>query len=311
MAELAQFRCGMKRKKATKCNKADDVSRHPRWAIAGSRARLSTELTVQSGRRLARVASALQGGGSNMRALRFARAGSIDNLSMDIIDRPVPGPGEALVRVQAAAINPSDVKNVLGKMPMTTVPRTPGRDFAGVVEQGPSTLIGRPVFGSGGDLGFRRDGSHAEYLTVPVEAILVRPKALSPEQAAAIGLPYLTASAAILAAGLQSGETILITGATGAVGSAAARIASWKRTRDRHRPELRATGGESGSPRGSIRRPEHWAAPGVGPIGNGRPSGRRRTRCCRRTAVRALPPMPGSPRPARRHCERRRWPRQL
>jgi NADPH2:quinone reductase len=166
-----------------------------------------------------------------MRALRFARTGALENLGVEIIDRPVPGPGEALVRVQAAAINPSDVKNVLGKMELTTVPRTPGRDFAGVVEQGPSTLIGRLVFGTGGDLGFRRDGSHAEYLTVPVEAILIRPEVLSPEQAAASGLPYLTASAALRAAGLQSGETILITGATGAVGSAAARIASWKGAR--------------------------------------------------------------------------------
>ncbi|WP_373926543.1 alcohol dehydrogenase catalytic domain-containing protein [Paludisphaera borealis] len=78
------------------------------------------------------------------------------------MDRPVPQAGEVLVRVQAAAINPSDVKNVLGKMGMTTVPRTPGRDFAGVVEQGPPEWIGRPVFGTGGDLGFRRDGSHAE-----------------------------------------------------------------------------------------------------------------------------------------------------
>jgi NADPH2:quinone reductase len=89
------------------------------------------------------------GGGSIMRALRFARTGALENLGVEIIDRPVPGPGEALVRVQAAAINPSDVKNVLGKMELTTVPRTPGRDFAGVVEQGPSTLIGRLVFGTG------------------------------------------------------------------------------------------------------------------------------------------------------------------
>jgi NADPH:quinone reductase len=166
-----------------------------------------------------------------MRALRFARTGSIENLRVETIDRPIPGPGEVLVRVQAAAINPSDVKNVLGRMALTTVPRTPGRDFAGVVEEGPSSLIGRPVFGTGGDLGFRRDGSHAEYVAVPVEAVLIRPRALSPEQAAAIGLPYLTASAAIRAAGLQSGETILITGVAGAVGSAAARIASWKGAR--------------------------------------------------------------------------------
>ncbi len=79
------------------------------------------------------------------------------------------------------------MKNVLGKMGLTTVPRTPGRDFAGVVEQGPSEWIGRPVFGTGGDLGFRRDGSHAEYLAVPVEAVLVRPEGLGPAQAAALG----------------------------------------------------------------------------------------------------------------------------
>jgi NADPH2:quinone reductase len=56
------------------------------------------------------------------------------------------------------------------------VPRTPGRDFAGMVEQGPSEWIGRPVLGTGGDLGFRRDGSHAEYLAVPIEGVLVRPR---------------------------------------------------------------------------------------------------------------------------------------
>ncbi len=96
---------------------------------------------------------------------------------------------EVLVRVQAAAINPSDVKNVLGKMAMTTLPRTPGRDFAGVIEQGPPAWIGRGVFGTGGDLGFRRDGSHDEYLAVPVEAVCKIPMASAPESAAALGLP--------------------------------------------------------------------------------------------------------------------------
>ncbi|MGB0070743.1 MAG: zinc-binding alcohol dehydrogenase family protein, partial [Isosphaeraceae bacterium] len=167
-----------------------------------------------------------------MRALRFARTGSLENLGVETMDRPVPRAGEVLVRVQAAAINPSDVKNVLGKMELTTVPRTPGRDFAGVVEQGPPERIGRPVFGTGGDLGFRRDGSHAEYLAVPVEAVLVRPDGLGPEQAAAMGLGYMTAWAAVVdAAGLRAGETILITGVTGAVGGAAARIARWRGAR--------------------------------------------------------------------------------
>jgi NADPH2:quinone reductase len=167
-----------------------------------------------------------------MRSLRFAQTGSLDNHGVASIDRPVPLAGEVLVRVQAAAINPGDVKNVLGKMSQTTVPRTPGRDFAGVVDQGPPEWIGRPVFGTGGDLGFGRDGSHAEYLTVPVEALLVRPHELGPEQATALGLPYMTAWAAVVdAAGLEAGETILITGVTGAVGNAAARIARWKGAR--------------------------------------------------------------------------------
>lgn len=161
-----------------------------------------------------------------MKALRFTRMGSLANLAVAAIDRPEPGPGEVLVKVQAAAINPSDVKNVLGKMPMTTVPRTPGRDFAGLVEQGPPELIGRPVFGTGGDLGFRRDGSHAEYLAVPAEAVLIRPDGLEPEDAAAMALAYLTAWSAIVdTAGVEEGETVLITGVSGSVGSAAARIA--------------------------------------------------------------------------------------
>jgi NADPH:quinone reductase-like Zn-dependent oxidoreductase len=164
-----------------------------------------------------------------MKALRFSRTGSLDYLAVADVERPVPAPGEVLIRVQAAAINPSDVKNVLGKMPMTTLPRTPGRDFAGLVEQGPPELVGRPVFGTGGDLGFGRDGSHAEYVAVPVDAVLLRPGDLQPDAAAAIPLGYLTAWEAIIeTAGLRRGETVLITGVSGSVGSAAARIADWK-----------------------------------------------------------------------------------
>ncbi|AGA27996.1 quinone oxidoreductase family protein [Singulisphaera acidiphila] len=167
-----------------------------------------------------------------MRALCFDNTGSLDCLTFAEVERPKPQPGEVLVRVRAAAINPSDVKNVLGKMAMTTVPRTPGRDFAGMVEDGPPEWVGREVFGTGGDLGFRRDGSHAEYLVVPAEAVLVRPDGLAPEAAAALGLAYMTAWAAVIdAAGLREGETVLITGVTGAVGGAAARIAHWKGAR--------------------------------------------------------------------------------
>lgn len=161
-----------------------------------------------------------------MRALRFEKTGSLDDLSIRELPMPTPAAGEVLVRVKAAAVNPSDVKNVEGKMHETSVPRTPGRDFAGVVAGGSDELSGQSVFGAGGNLGFGRDGSHAEYVAVPANAVLPLPRNLSFEQAAAIGVAYITAWAALVnAARIQPGETALILGTTGAVGSAAARVA--------------------------------------------------------------------------------------
>ena len=162
-----------------------------------------------------------------MRALRFDKTGSLDDLKLIDIARPIPPEGEVLVQVKAAAINPSDIKNVLGKMHETSLPRTPGRDFAGVIVEGPPSLIGSPVFGTGSNLGFSRDGSHAEYLAVPRAVAVPIPNGISFESAATLGLPFITAySALVSAAGLRSGETILITGTTGAVGSVAVSIAA-------------------------------------------------------------------------------------
>jgi NADPH:quinone reductase len=161
-----------------------------------------------------------------MRALRFHKSGSLDELRVEEVSKPNLAADEALVQIKAAAINPSDLKNVQGKMRVTTVPRIPGRDFAGVVVEGPPELSGKAVFGSGGDLGFRRDGSHAEFLAVPAVAVMPLPRNLSFEQAAAMGVAYITAWAALVsAAKMQAGETALILGTTGSVGSAAARIA--------------------------------------------------------------------------------------
>ena len=161
-----------------------------------------------------------------MRALKFDQTGSLDDLHMEEVPLPTPAAGEVLVEIKAAAINPSDIKNVQGKMHETTVPRIPGRDFAGMIVKGPDQLLGQSVFGSGGNLGFGRDGSHAEYLTIPITAVLPLPSNLSFEQAAGIGVAYITAWAAMVnAAQIQPGDTALILGTTGAVGSAAARIA--------------------------------------------------------------------------------------
>src|SRR3974390_1251107 len=123
-----------------------------------------------------------------MRALRFEKTGSIDELVIKNIPTPIPGTGEVLVQVKAATVNPSDIKNVLGAMHETTVPRTPGRDFAGIVVDGPDALTGTAVFGSGGNLGFGRDGSHAEFVVVPEMGVVPMPKGFSFEQSAAIGV---------------------------------------------------------------------------------------------------------------------------
>lgn len=167
-----------------------------------------------------------------MRGLLFQKTGSLDFLKVAELPMPVPKAGEVLVQVFAAAINPSDAKIILGKMAETKPPRVPGRDFAGRVVSGDSLWEGKSVFGTGGNLGFGRDGSHAEFVLVPVEGLVEVPPGFSFEQAAAIGVEYLTAFAALVRTGaVQSGEIVLVTGTTGAVGSAAARIAAWKGAR--------------------------------------------------------------------------------
>src|SRR6185369_12143684 len=96
---------------------------------------------------------------------------------------PAAPPGHAVVRVAAAGVNPSDVKAALGLMPQAVWPRTPGRDFAGTVVDGPAEWVGREVWGSGGDIGITRDGSHAGWLLLPAAALHAKPQALGFEEA--------------------------------------------------------------------------------------------------------------------------------
>jgi NADPH:quinone reductase len=168
---------------------------------------------------------------NGMKALRFAEFGPPSVLRIEEIPVPEPGDGEALVRVKAAAINPSDIGDVAGRFKKTTLPRTPGRDFAGVVVKG-KRHESEEVWGSAPMLGIVRDGSHAEYVVVPAETLSPKLKSLSMAQTAAIGVPYITAWASVVnAVQIQAGETILIVGAAGAVGQAATQIANWKKAR--------------------------------------------------------------------------------
>ena len=157
-----------------------------------------------------------------MKAVRFSTfADNLENLSVEQILDPPLRPGEVKINVRAACINPSDVKNLQGKMASTTLPRTPGRDFAGIVVDGPANLRNVEVWGSGGDIGFSRDGSHAEFLVIPAEAVSAKPRNLSFEDAACVGVNFLTAFKGLFQrANLQQGETLLVTGAQGGVGSA-------------------------------------------------------------------------------------------
>jgi NADPH:quinone reductase-like Zn-dependent oxidoreductase len=86
-----------------------------------------------------------------MRAIRFEVFGDHSVLELTEVPTPAADENTAVVRVMAASINPSDIKNVPGGMKQTTLPRIPGRDFSDVVEAGPAEWIGAEVWGTGGD----------------------------------------------------------------------------------------------------------------------------------------------------------------
>jgi NADPH:quinone reductase len=93
--------------------------------------------------------------------------------------------------------------------------------------EGPADLIRAKVWGSGGDLGISRDGTHAEYVALPRAAVSLRPKNLSPEEAAGVGVPFITAYSALFRLGnLKEGEWVIVSGAAGSVGQAATKLAN-------------------------------------------------------------------------------------
>jgi len=144
---------------------------------------------------------------------------------------PQPSPGEVLVEVHAAAVNPLDVANAAGLIG-TPLPMIPGGDFAGiVVSDGDHT--GQEVWGCGPSLGLaigvKRPGTHARFVALPETWLSRKPARLTMTEAAAIGRSYLTAWQTVInAMKLMPGETILITGGAGMVGQAATAIARWR-----------------------------------------------------------------------------------
>lgn len=153
--------------------------------------------------------------------MRFDHYGDVDVLNVVEVERPVPGPSEALIRVKAAGVNPGEASIRQGLMHErwpATFPSGEGSDLAGVVEELGSDVesfsVGDEVIGWT-DL----RGSQAELVVVPVEQLTRKPAGVSWEAAGALFVAGTTAYATIRAVGLSAGDTVVVSGAAGGVGS--------------------------------------------------------------------------------------------
>jgi NADPH:quinone reductase-like Zn-dependent oxidoreductase len=161
------------------------------------------------------------------KAVRFDEYGGVDNLYVTEVDRPVPGPGQVLVRVKAAGINPGEAKIRTGAMAQrfpATFPSGEGSDLAGVVEElGP----GVTAFAVGDEvLGWTDNrASHAEFVVAEVAHVVPKPVAVSWEEAGALFVAGVTAYAMVRAVSLQEDDNVVVAGATGGVGSIAVQLA--------------------------------------------------------------------------------------
>ena len=155
-----------------------------------------------------------------------------DEIQINLIekDKPVLKTGECLIKIISSGINPSDALAATGYFHHANLPRIPGRDFAGIVVEGPTKWKGKAVWGTGGAAGISSDGTQAEFITLPPDDFAECPKTLDPIIAGAQPLPYVTAYYGLVKrAHIQANETVLVIGALGQVGSAAMSICHWKK----------------------------------------------------------------------------------
>jgi NADPH:quinone reductase-like Zn-dependent oxidoreductase len=168
-----------------------------------------------------------------MRAITWNEIGDQPALRDDLPE-PTPGAGEVLVRVHASSVNPVDnaiVAGLMKDMVPHEFPITLGRDFAGVVEQVGADVTavsaGDDVFGFVPAMGPAvHAGSWAESIVVPQAGLTRTPDGVDTATAGAAPLAAVTATLCVDALDLSQGETVLIVGATGGVGSAAAQLAA-------------------------------------------------------------------------------------
>ncbi|MEU6476870.1 NADP-dependent oxidoreductase [Streptomyces sp. NPDC047017] len=161
------------------------------------------------------------------KAYVFTRYGGPEAEALVEVDRPRPGPGEVLIAVRAAGVNPVDWKLRAGfRRPGAGEPVFPvvmGSEAAGVVEE---TGAGVTGFGAGDEVfGNTVTGGYAQYVLLPAAVTAHKPAALSFADAATLPVAAATAYDGLRQLGLPAGATVLVTGAGGGVGSAAAQIA--------------------------------------------------------------------------------------
>ncbi len=155
-----------------------------------------------------------------MRALRIHAYGGPEVMRLEEAATPVPGPGQVLVRVRAASVNPIDWKmrsGLMEKVFPVSFPRTLGRDCAGEMEGGLVAGVTDP----------RTDGTHAEYALLPADQAAPVPAGLDPAEAASLCVAGLSAYIALVEiARLAGGQRVLVHAGAGGVGSLAIQMAS-------------------------------------------------------------------------------------
>jgi NADPH:quinone reductase-like Zn-dependent oxidoreductase len=161
------------------------------------------------------------------RAVRFDYYGGIDVLQVVEVAPPIPGPGQVVVRVKAAGINPGEAsirKGLFADRWPSTFPSGQGSDLAGVIEEiGPGVA---QIHAGDEIIGFsERRSSQAELVVIESGNLVPRPANVPWEQAGALFVVGTTAYAAVRAVSLKKGDTVVISGAAGGVGTIAVQLA--------------------------------------------------------------------------------------
>ena len=163
-----------------------------------------------------------------MKAVRFHETGGPEVLRYEDADQPVPGTGEVRVRVAGSAFNPADGGMRGGFLPIpVTLPHVPGYDVSGTIDtlgDGVNDLaVGQDVVGF---IPMSADGSAAQYVVAPADALVTAPTRIPLADAAGLPSVGLTASQALFeTGGLEAGQRVLINGAGGPVGGYAVQLA--------------------------------------------------------------------------------------